>query len=396
MHVASGLRQFLFCALLLSACVPALSALAAESGPSAIEKLDPNFAAKDTNGEWLWYDAKGLTIEGKGWTDTDRFYDRLPARAKGAVSDPVWSLSRHSAGICVQFVTDAPKISARWKVVNDNLAMPHMPATGVSGLDLYVNDNGVWRWIGNGRPTGQSTQAVLAGGIPNGTNEYMVYLPLYNGTESLEIGVAPTAMLSKAPARPMEKTKPIIFYGTSITHGGCASRPGMAYPSILGRRLDIPVINLGFSGNGKLDAELGKLIAEVDAAVYVLDCVPNMSPEMITERTEPFVTALRAARPDTPIVLVENIAYQAGAFLPGAKASYTDKNTALRAAYERLTEKGVTGLFYLPGETLLGNDGEATVDGTHPTDLGFQRMADAFEPVLRKALENGGLVASPK
>ncbi len=387
MRASSGLRQLLLCTLLLSAWVAALPAPAADSGPSAIEKLDPNFAAKDTSGEWLWYDAQKLTVEGKGWTDTDRFYDRLPARAKGTVPDPVWSLSRHSAGICVRFSTDAEKISARWKVLNDSLGMPHMPATGVSGLDLYVNDNGVWRWIGNGRPSGQSTQAVLAGGIPAGTHEYMVYLPLYNGTESLEIGVAPTATLSKAPARSADKAKPIIFYGTSITQGGCASRPGMAHTAILGRRLDQPVINLGFSGNGKLDAELGKLIAEVDAAAYVLDCAPNMPPEMVTERTEPFVTALRAARPDTPIVLVENIAYQAGTFLPGPRAAYTDKNKALRAAYERLTEKGVTGLSYVPGDTLLGSDGEATVDGTHPTDLGFQRMADAFEPVLRKALE---------
>jgi hypothetical protein len=387
MRASLSFRCHMICILLLSACFAALSALAADSGSSAIEKLDPNFAAKDTSGEWLWYDAQKLTVEGKGWTDTDRFYDRLPARAKGAVPDPVWSLSRHSAGICVRFSTDAEKISARWKVLNDKLAMPHMPATGVSGLDLYVHDNGVWRWIGNGRPSGQSTQAVLAGGIPAGTHEYMVYLPLYNGTESLEIGVAPTATLSKAPDRPADKAKPIIFYGTSITQGGCASRPGMAHTAILGRRLDHPVINLGFSGNGKLDAEMGKLIAEVDAAAYVLDCAPNMPPEMITERAEPFIIALRAARPGTPIVLVENIAYQAGAFLPASKASYVDKNVALRAAYERLTEKGITGLSYVPGETLLGGDGEATVDGTHPTDLGFQRIADALEPALRKALE---------
>ena len=371
---------------LLSAWAIGLPALAAEPGASSIERLDPNFAAKDTSGEWLWYDAQKLTVEGRGWTDTDRFYDRLPARAKGAVPDPVWSLSRHSAGICVCFVTDAPKVSARWKVLNDSLAMPHMPATGVSGLDLYVNDNGVWRWVGNGRPSGQRTEAVLAQGIPAGAHEYLLYLPLYNGTESLEIGVVPTAALSKAPARPAGKDKPVIFYGTSITQGGCASRPGMAHTAILGRRLDCPVINLGFSGNGKLDAELGKLLAEVDAAAYVLDCAPNMPPEMITERTEPFVTALRAARPDTPIVLVENIAYQAGAFLPAAKASYADKNAALRAAYERLTEKGIQGLTYVTGETLLGSDGEATVDGTHPTDLGFQRIADALEPALRKAL----------
>jgi lysophospholipase L1-like esterase len=379
---------------ILAACSPALPVLAAEAGTSAIEKLDPNFAAKDASGEWLWYDAKGLTVEGKGWTDTEWFYDRLPARAKGVVPDSVWSLSRHSAGLCVRFVTDTPKISARWKVLNSDLAMPHMPATGVSGLDLYVarvvptrNDNGVWRWIGNGRPAGQTTETLLAGGIPEGSHEYVVYLPLYNGTESLDIGVVPTATISKAPAHPAGNDKPILFYGTSITHGGCASRPGMAYPAILGRRLDRPTINLGFSGNGKMEMEMEALIAEVDAAVYVLDCLPNMSPEMVTERIEPFVTALRKARPGTPIVLVENIAYQAGAFLPASKAAYADKNAALRAAYERLTGNGIGGLHYVPGETLLGADGEATVDGTHPTDLGFLRMADALDPVLRKALE---------
>lgn len=373
---------FLFVPLL-----QALSCPAVENTASAIERLDPNFAAKDASGEWLWYDAAGLTVEGKGWTDTDRFYDRLPARAKETVPPAVWSLSRHSAGMVVRFVTDSMKIAARWTVLSGDLAMPHMPATGVSGLDLYVKDSGVWRWIGNGRPQGQSTRATLADGIPEGSREYMIYLPLYNGTESLEIGVVPAAVLAKATARPAGNDKPIFFYGTSITHGGCASRPGTAYPAILGRMLDRPVINLGFSGNGRMDAALGVLLAEVDTAVYVLDCLPNLKPEEVAERVEPFVIALRAARPDTPIVLMENIAYQAGTFLPAPRAAYTDKNSVLRAAYERLLAAGVPGLTYVPGEGLLGTDGEATVDGTHPTDLGFMRMAEALAPVLRKILE---------
>ena len=264
--------------------------------------------------------------------------------------------------------------------------MPHMPATGVSGLDLYVRDMGVWRWIANGRPGGQHTESLLADNIPDGRHEFMVYLPLYNGLESLEIGVAPSATLAKGPARPAGKDRPILFYGTSITHGGCASRTGMAYPSILSRRLDMPIINLGFSGNGKMEPELGVLLAEVDAAAYVLDCVPNMTPEQVAERVVPFVVALRAARPDTPILLVENIAYQAGAFLPAHKERYRAKNIVLREAYERLIAQGLSALHYMPGEVLLGDDGEATVDGTHPTDLGFQRMADAMEPVLRSAL----------
>jgi len=128
------------------------------------------------------------------------------------------------------------------------------------------------------------------------------------------------------------------------------------------------------------------LLAELDAATYVIDCVPNMSPEMVAERAVSLVTALRAARPDTPIILVENIQYQAGAFLPAPRTSYEDKNKALRAIYEQLMAKGVTGLQYVSAELLLGNDGEATVDGTHPTDLGFMRMADALEPFLRNVL----------
>jgi lysophospholipase L1-like esterase len=364
----------------------AFPALPQDTAKPSIEKLDANMAVADPGGEWLWYDAQKLDVEGRGWVDTEAFYDRLPAKAKGVVRDPVWSLSKHSAGMAVRFVTNAPKLAARWKLVSENLAMPHMPATGVSGLDLYVNDNGTWRWIGNGRPTGQTTQAVLASGIPEGEHEYMVYLPLYNGTESLEIGIPPTAALSKAPVRPADHANPIVFYGTSITQGGCASRPGMAHPAILGRRLGHPVINLGFSGNGTMDPEMGALLAELDAAVYVIDCAPNMPPDLIMQRTEPFITALRAVRPDTPIVLVENIAYQAGAFLPGPRAGYVDKNKVLHEAYDRLAAKEIAKLSYVPCESLLGNDGEATVDGTHPTDLGFQRIADALEPVLWKAL----------
>lgn len=355
---------------------------------SPIEKLDPNFAVKDVSGAVLWYDAARLTIEGKGWTDTDRFYDRLPARAKGLVPDPVWSLSRHSPGLCVRFVTDSPTISARWKVLKQELAMPHMPATGVSGLDLYVNDDGVWRWIANGRPQGQNSEAQLAGEIPEGSHEYLIYLPLYNGTESIEIGIDPAATIATAPERPLGKDKPILFYGTSITHGGCASRPGMAYPAILGRRLGYPAINLGFSGNGKMEPELGDLIAEVEVAAYVLDCLPNMTPELVAERIEPFVKALRSARPGIPIVLVENIVYQAAAFLPAYKNKYAEKNTALRAAHQRLLGEGIERLYFVPCDTLLGSDGEATVDGVHPTDLGFLRIADALAPVLQKALQS--------
>ena len=158
----------------------------------------------------------------------------------------------------------------------------------------------------------------------------------------------------------------------------------MAYPAIVGQRLDRETINLGFSGNGKMEPEMGSLIAELDASVFVLDCLPNMNPEMVLERVAPVVNILREAHPDTPIVLVENIIYQNSWFYGGG--GHEAKNEALKKVYAQLLQDGVTGLSYLPCDNYLGSDGLATVDGTHPTDLGFLRQADALTPVIAAAL----------
>jgi len=270
-------------------------------------------------------------------------------------------------------------------VTSENLAMPHMPATGVSGLDLYARDaNGKWSWVANGRPSGKTSTAALASTLPPGEREYLIYLPLYNGTSSLEIGLPKATKLKKADER---KAKPIVFYGTSITQGGCASRPGMVHAAILGRKLDAPAVNLGFSGNGTLDPEMGVLLAEIDASVYVLDCLPNLNPQQTAERTVPFVAALRKARPDTPIVMVEDRNYANAAWHPGLKERNAGNQAAYKKAYDSLVAAGVKGLHYIPGEPLIGTDGEGTVDGSHPTDLGFLRQAEAMEPVLKPLLK---------
>ena len=354
----------------------------------SIEKLDPAMATPSADGAWLWFDALKLGLEGQGWTDLEQPFDRMPAAAKGVIRDAVWSLSKCTAGISVRFTTNSSSIAARWKPRNDRLDMPHMPATGVSGLDLYVKQDGVWGWIGNGRPEKPGvSETTLANDLPAGAHEYRIYLPLYNGVDSLEIGVTKDAEITRAPALPGGKDKPILFWGTSILQGGCASRPGLAYPSIVGRKLDRPTINLGFSGNGKMDPEIVEMIAKLDLAAYVIDCAPNMNPELITERTEPLVNALRAARPETPIVLVENVPYQQGWFIASKRAAYEDKNAALKAAYDRLVASGVAKLYYVPCTDLFGQDHEATVDGTHATDLGFMRMAEVIAPVLANILD---------
>lgn len=350
---------------------------------SASEPLDSALAKTDKSGI-AWYDIKLLDIEGQGWTETKSPFDRLPAKAEGVVRKPVWSLSRHSAWICARFISDATTISVKWELTSGRLAMPHMPATGVSGVDLYVKtEAGQWRWASVGFPKAQSNNAQLITGIPEGQREYLLYLPLYNGVKSVEIGIPAGKTLAKAPPR---KHKPIVFYGTSITHGGCASRPGMVHTAILGRRLDHPVINLGFSGNGTMDPEMGDLMAELDPAVYVIDCLPNMNSNAVSQRIEPLVQKLRKARPETPILLVEDRTYSNTFLFPSKQKRHATSRRALRQGYDNLVAAGVKNIHYLKGDHLLSADGNDTVDGSHPTDLGFIHQADAFEVALKPIL----------
>ncbi len=356
---------------------------------STIDKLDKNFVPLEVADGVRWYDIRALGVEGRGWNDTEEFYDRLPARAKAIVRPPVWELSHHSAGINVRFVTNATAISARWTLRSENYAMPHMPATGVSGLDLYGRKSGRWLWAGTGIPGASLTNKVTINGSLDGSREYQLFLPLYNGVTSVAIGIPEGATIKRAKPRSGKKGRGFVVYGTSIVHGGCASRSGMGYPEIMSRDLDCNSINLGFSGNGPMDLEMAPFLGELNPAVFVLDGLPNMSPEQVSQRTEPFVKTLRTARPRTPIVLVENIIYQSQPFQkPGANIR-TDKNARLREAFRHLLKVGVKDLFYVKGDTLLGDverDNFGTVDGVHPTDLGFLRMAKVIGKTVRRFL----------
>jgi hypothetical protein len=238
------------------------------------ERLDPLKGTVDPSGGEVWYDGRLLLLEGRGWENTESYYDRLPASAKDKVRAPVWDLSHDSAGMCLRFVTEATSVKIRWTLRKENLAMPHMPATGVSGIDLYVRaHNRPWMFVQNGRPSALSNEASFP--VTPGV-ECLLYLPLYNGVKSIEIGIHKDKAISKPIPSPEKQNRPIVFYGTSITQGGCASRPGMACTALVRRQLDMPVINLGFSGNGKMEAEMADLLAELDPAVYVLDCLWNM------------------------------------------------------------------------------------------------------------------------
>ena len=221
---------------------------------------------------------------GRGWPRAamDRRYDRLPAHARDMVPEVVWGLSRHSSTLFHEFETDAVQLHARWQVRPDEIRLAHMPDTAVAGLDLYGSDDTErLRWVGVGVPTDLDTEAVLAENLAPGKRRYRLYLPLFKQLADVQLGVPAGATLTEVQPEPLG---PIVYYGTSIIHGASASRAGMSLPAILGRRLGRDIIGLGFSGNGKMETALAELIAEIDAGVYVVDCLPNMDATLVRER----------------------------------------------------------------------------------------------------------------
>ncbi|MBC7287051.1 MAG: SGNH/GDSL hydrolase family protein [Armatimonadetes bacterium] len=363
----------LVCSITLAGAMVAMA-----DTPHSAANLTPTL---DPDGKTMWYDARMFTVEGRGWPENELEspYDRLPTKAKDMVRPPVWSLSKNSAGICVRFKTTARSIQVKWTLTSGSLALPHMPATGVSGVDLYAKDTtGRWHYCGTGRPQGVTNKTSFS--VPFQPAECRIYLPLYNGTKELFIGVAQGE--TAGPVGDVDaQGKPVVFYGTSITQGGCASRPGMAYPSIVGRILNVPVINLGFSGNGQMDMELADLMAEIDARLYVIDTLWNMSPDLIQERAEPFITRLHALKPDVPILACEDCNFR--------DSVPTAKGKVLRGIVEKLQAGGITNLHFLSAKGMLGDDEEGTVDGCHPTDLGMWRMAIGFSQEIGRLLGIG-------
>ena len=333
-----------------------------------------------------WHDVTTWGVEGRAFGDLarERWFDRFPVSANGTVTPAVWNLSRDSAGMMVRFKTDSAIIWADYTLFRERLNGVNMTPIGTSGLDLYARDDaGHWRWVGVARPTQKNVRVEIIKDLTPGLREYAIYLPLYNGVEKLSIGVDPSAQFTPLAPR---TDKPIVFYGTSITHGASASRPGMVHTAILGRRFDRSVINLGFSGNGRMDAAVGDLLNKIDAAIYVIDCLPNMDAAGVREKCMPLVNQLRAAHPTTPIVLVEDRRFSNSWIQPNKNKFHNNNHAALRECFEKLQAAGVTGLYYIPGDDLLGSDAEGTTDGSHPNDLGFLRQADVMEPILRAAL----------
>lgn len=334
----------------------------------------------------VYYDATQFSIINKVRDSTATPYHRLPLYMKDSLRASHWSLATHSAGLAIRFCTSSKQISAKWVVTYDR-SMDHQAAIGTKGIDLYtLNDKGCWQYVNAGRVKGKSSTATLVSNLKGEIREYMLYLPLYDGVDTLQIGVDTTAVISRPRLHTPRSEKPVVMYGTSITQGGCASRPGMAYTNIISRMIGREVINMGYSGNGQLDPEMARYLATLDVSLFVLDFIPNCTLQQVTERTLQFIAILREKHPQTPIILIENAIYPFSLVDQYQSGYQPSKNAMLLRHYRELIGQGDKHLHYINSDNLIGSDQEGTVDSIHFTDLGFMRFAQKVTPIIKRFL----------
>lgn len=368
-------------------------------------------AAGQKASELEYYDVRelGLPVIGKGFTDcirqndtvSDGYYTRLPASVQNSIRKAVWDLGQNSSGIAVRFRSDSKCIGAKWKLLN-NFSMAHMAATGIRGLDLYaLGEDNEWHFAGTAQPNGKESRNVFIRKMDGRMREYLMYLPLYDGVISLEIGIDSTASLlmpENPDLLPLSAENPaegaILIYGTSVTQGGCATRPGMSFTSILERWLHRQTINLGFSGNGRMDKIMADEIAKVPASVYVIDCLANCDYDIVRDSTEYFIRTIAEANPQTPILMLSNYCYPYHWLDAQFREDAAKENALWKEFCDKLRKEGYKNIKYIDlysecnmKKSAIVPDHEGTVDGVHMTDLGFLRYAETLLPYLEKALK---------
>ncbi len=306
--------------------------------------------------------------------DTGRHAD-LPTNVKF-----FWT---HAAGTYISFRSNSSQISAKWCTTS---ARPYNNLTAVAfeGLDLYVLEDGAWKFAGVGRPGhADCSESILVKNMSQEARDYLMYLPLYDGITNLEIGVDSTASLESLES-PFQKQ--VLVYGTSITQGASASRPGLAYPSLLARKMGVDFINLGTSGSAKMEIQVARFLASQPMDAFIIDCVPNSSVDNIRERTAPFINAIREKHPEIPIIAIGGVIFESGNFDQQISRDIEQRNLDFLQEIERL-QRDDRHLYYISPEGLLGSDHEGTIDGTHPNDIGFDRMVQKIKPILENILK---------
>lgn len=337
----------------------------------------------------VYYGLDHVEVIGTAVNDSTNILARLPDSLRSRLRPALWNLGKNTAGMALRFSTDASTISAKW-TSSQKTSMNHMCPTGIRGLDLYaLMPNNTWAFVGSARPnlSNAASASTFVSGLPKKMREYMLFLPLYDGIDEIQIGVNSGASFTKPHTELPDRNEPIVMYGTSILQGGCATRPGMAHTNILQRTLNREIINLGFSGNGHLDLEIAHFMAEIPAAMYVIDVLPNNTVKTLNQKLLPFYNILRKARPDTPILLVESPYYPRCSVDASYRAAIASTNKCLKGIYDSLKAAGDKNVYYFYGEDILDPECEGSIDGVHFTDIGFANFADNLAPVIQGILD---------
>ncbi len=389
------------CLAVAAAMCVAAGLCAAEVKSTKIEDVDRYMTYKEPDTENLiWFkpsieENAPFKLIGFAWYGQDGEYFRLPKEPGVTLRDGVTYLAKHTAGGQVRFRTNSNRVVVRAKTRGFGV-MNHMPQTGSGGFDLYVGDGTKQNFCGTttyGLNETEFKSQLFGAGDGKTMHDFTLNFPLYNGVESVEIGIDKDAQLEQP--LPFSDDRPVVIYGTSITQGGCASRPGMLFTNILSRRLNVPFINLGFSGNGCGDPELAELICQIpNPRLIILDYEANSLTLDMNTTLEPFMDILRKNLPDTPILIMTRVRFSEEATLKTNTMADERSNAAAvrfqhqKNEYDRWVKKGDKHIYFLDGGTLMGDDyADCFVDGIHPTDLGFYRMANTMEPVLKQIFE---------
>ncbi len=345
-----------------------------------------NLSAKDV----IYHDAKKFPLYGTAVKHDSVFFTRLPDSLKNIVRKELYNLGQNTAGMFIRFSSNAKKMKVKWNSTF-NLEMNHMAPSGIRGFDIYtLTDGDKWEFVSPARPVvnkKNSTATVFSNNKP-GMREYIMFFPLYDGVDSLYIGVDSSAVIEGPKVDLPKREKPVVVYGTSITQGACASRPGMCHTNMLVRDLNREVYNLGFSGNGRLDLEVAEVMSSVDAGLYVIDCLPNNKVDALKQNIDPFFQYLRERRPSVPVLFVESPMFPGYMFDMNEEETLKEKNAALREYYEKLKKQGVKDIYYFESKNILTEDRQGTVDGYHFTDLGFYRFEKNLLPVIKTILNH--------
>lgn len=359
--------------------------------------LAQDFTSIDT---LKFYNALQFRMINKGFTDSETPYYRIPAYLKDSVRPTLYERARCTSGEAFRFRTNSHCVAVRYNLLT-NMHMAHMADTGIKGTDLYIWDGNKWVFLNcnrpqrdyswkPGEPRKDSIQSkVYIDKLDGKMHEYMIYLPLYDGVNWLEIGVEKGATIENAQLNNPRKQVKFVFYGTSILEGGCACRPGMAATNIIQRDLNAEVVNIGISGEGKMDYCMARAMAKIpDVTAFVIDPIPNCTKDQCDSLTYDFVNILRKARPEVPIFMVEGPMYSYAPFSSFYSKYLPQKNYEFHKNYLKLRAENPKNLYYIDNENLWGPDNEGTVDGIHLTDIGFYWYAKKIEPYLQAILNH--------